>query len=176
MVTNTGTGDLVIPGVGLDGAAAGSFSVSTLCSVVSPGGTCTITVGFVPGATGLLSATLVINSNAGPSFVPLSGVGVLATRATISRPFFGRVLRGRTASRTVIVRNAGRVPLIISGAVADGPFTVSLGTCATPVARGRTCRMTVTFRPTAVGPSLATLRIVSNATNNPVVVLTGSGR
>jgi hypothetical protein len=66
--------------------------------------------------------------------------------------------------------------LIITNAWANGPYSVSLGTCAAPVARGKSCRMTVTFRPTSSGPSLSTLHIVSNATNNPVVLLTGSGR
>jgi hypothetical protein len=177
LVTNPGTGDLVISGLGLVGPSAAAFSATTDCTVVAPGASCVVTVGFAPGSTGPQAATLLIGNNVGGDIeVPLSGTWVLPTTATISRPFFGRVLQGRASSRTVIVRNTGRAPLIISDAWADGPYSVSLGTCAAPIARGRTCRMTVTFRPTATGPSLSTLHIVSNATNNPSVVLTGTGR
>jgi hypothetical protein len=77
------------------------------------------------------------------------------------------------------VTNPGTAPLVISSVTASGAgfITPSLGTCAAPLAPGGTCRVTVTFRPTAAGNFTGSLTLVSNAVNSPTVVaLTGSGR
>jgi hypothetical protein len=79
----------------------------------------------------------------------------------------------------LVVTNAGTQPLVVSSVVSSGaPFiSPTRGTCTAPVAPGRSCRVAVTFRPTAAGTFAGTLTIGSNASNSPTLVsLTGVAR
>ena len=177
-VTNHGNAKLVVKTVSVAGRNPNSFRVVNGCTAVAPGANCTLAISFDPLATGAKAATVVITTNApnGTKSVLLSGVGVRPTTATLSHPVFGLVLVGGRLTRTVVVTNTGNVPLIVRSAVATGAFTVSLGTCASPVAPGAQCHLAVMFRPTSKIAFAATLRVVSNAINNPTVLLGGKGR
>ena len=78
-VTNEGSADLIATGVALTGAHPGDFRASTDCgkAPVAPGGTCAVSVRFVPAFTGLRSAAAVMTDNApgGPQAVAVSGYG-----------------------------------------------------------------------------------------------------
>lgn len=79
--TNTGGGALVVGTASIAGAFASAFQKSgDTCSgaTIVPGGTCTITVTFRPGAVGGHTASLSIPSNASgsPHAVSLNGAGV----------------------------------------------------------------------------------------------------
>src|SRR5205823_11893237 len=78
-VTNIGSEDLHISGVGISGANFGDFAETTTCgSRVAPGGSCRIDVTFTPGARGNRHASLKIvdDGGASPQAVPLAGTGV----------------------------------------------------------------------------------------------------
>ncbi len=190
-VSNTGNGNLVVSGVTITGADASQFSLaSNNCSTVAPLGSCTVTVQFSPTSAVPKTATVSIAHNAegSPSSVTVSGTGTAqppdpvatATTATIANTTFGggRGIRiGASVTSNVRVRNTGTNPLVITSAsVASGPFTVTLGTCTTPVRRGGACNLRVTFRPTAAQLYTRTLTVVSNATPVPTGTLTGRGR
>jgi len=89
---------------------------------------------------------------------------------------FGRRRANTSTLGQITVSNPGIAPLVISGLTTSGaPFlSPSLGTCAAPLAPGRTCRVTVTFQPTEVRAVVGSLTFTSNATNSPTIVgLTG---
>jgi Ca2+-binding RTX toxin-like protein len=183
-VTNTGTLDLVVSGVSLTGPNQGDFPVTNFCGTVAPGVACPITVAFRPSTGGPESATLNIAHNAAgsPSTVSLTGTGVVPP-TTFSVPAsldFGKNTRVNTSlTKTVLVTNTGANPLFVTSATAAVPFaTVTLGTCSAAVAVGRTCKLNVTFTPTARTAYAGTLTVVSsNATNSPrTVALTGTGK
>ncbi|WP_374087357.1 choice-of-anchor D domain-containing protein [Methylomicrobium lacus] len=181
-VSNTGTANLTVSGVTLSGATT-QFSFTNNCTTaVVPGGSCTVSVQFRPTSTGAKTATVSIASNAAgsPSSVTVSGNGIVAaTTATIANATIGGgggVRIGTSATGNVRVTNTGTNPLIITSASTTAPFSVTLGTCTTPVNPGRTCNLSVTFRPTAVQTYTATLTMASNASNNPSGTLTGRGR
>ena len=69
-------------------------------------------------------------------------------------------------------------PLFITSATAPRPFsTITLGTCATQVNVGKTCKLNVTFAPTApTGPKSATLTVVSSNAPTQTMTLTGTAR
>jgi hypothetical protein len=123
-------------------------------------------------------ATLVVTTNApnGVKSVPLNGTGVRPTTAKLSNSAFGLVPVGGRLARAVFVTNTGSAPLFIRSVSATGAFVASIGTCGAPVGPGDTCHLYATFRPTAKVGYTATLRIASNATNNPTVLLSGKGR
>jgi len=181
-VSNTGTANLTVSGVTLSGATT-QFSFTNNCTTaVVPGGSCTVSVLFRPTSTGAKTATVSIASNAAgsPSSVTVSGNGIAAaTTATIANATIGGgggVRIGASATGNVRVTNTGANPLVITSASTTAPFSVTLGTCTTPVNPGRTCNLSVTFRPTAAQTYTATLTMASNASNNPSGTLTGRGR
>ena len=185
-VTNTGTANLTVTGATVTGANAASFPIVNGCTTVAPAASCTINVTFLTGATAGVtsSASLAIAHNAAgsPTSVPLSGTSV-APLTTFSLPAgpiaFGRRAINTNLIKTVLVTNTGANPLFVTSANAAAPFaTVTLGTCTAPVAAGRTCKLNVTFTPTARTAYAGTLTVVSsNATNSPQTVgLTGSGK
>lgn len=81
-VTNTGGSNLLISNVTITGTFAANFSRSGCIGVtVAPGGSCTISTTFTPGALGSHTANLQILTNANPTTynLPLSGTGVDTT-------------------------------------------------------------------------------------------------
>ena len=89
---------------------------------------------------------------------------------------FGRRRVNTATLGQLTVSNPGSAPLLIASVASSGaPFVnASLGTCAAPLAPGRTCRVTVTFRPTTTGAFTGSLTLTSNAVNSPTLVaLTG---
>ncbi|MGA8045784.1 MAG: peroxidase family protein, partial [Dermatophilaceae bacterium] len=189
VVTNTGTANLTVSAAAI--TPIGSFSISDngCTTAVAPAGTCTITVAFAPTTTTAQSATLTLTHNAAgsPTAIALTGQGqtpvvrpVLAAPTTVG---FGRRAVGTARTQNVRVTNNG--PGVVTFAATDpvattGPFTATIGNCpAAPatLAVGRSCNLSATFRPTAVGPVTGSLSISSNAAGSPrVVTLTGTGR
>ncbi len=183
-VFNTGVADLNVTDATIVGAEF-SITASTCTTPIGPiTGSCTISVVFAPSTVGAKSATLSIAHDAAgsPSLVPLTGTGLApAPLTTFSMPMtqnLGSKAVGTSTLKTVLVSNNGPNPLIIATAIAEAPFSnVTLGTCATPVAVGKTCKLNVTFAPTSVGNFSIPLVVTANATNSPQqTLLTGTGR
>ena len=81
-VDNTGPVSLNVSGAAISGDNAAEFAITkNACTrPVAPGGTCTIGLKFLPGASGPRNATLDIASDAAgsPHSVPLTGTGTVA--------------------------------------------------------------------------------------------------
>jgi len=107
-VTNEGSADLVASGVTLTGTNPGDFHAFTSCAKapVAPGGTCTVSVRFVPTITGLRTATTMLADNApntpqvavdgfggGPdAWVPVGSMSTLRDNFTATLLLNGKVL------------------------------------------------------------------------------------
>ena len=79
-ITNTGSEDLHITGVGLGGANSGDFAETSTCGSILPAdGSCTVDITFTPTVKGHRHAKLLITDDGGgsPQSVPLTGTGVL---------------------------------------------------------------------------------------------------
>jgi arylsulfate sulfotransferase len=75
-VTNSGPGTLNISSVAAAGSNPSDFTTTNTCAApISPNGTCTITVTFVPTASGQLSETITLSDNApnSPQVINVSG-------------------------------------------------------------------------------------------------------
>lgn len=89
---------------------------------------------------------------------------------------FAAHIGGVSAAQTVTLTNTGSAVLVISGISASGDFTAT-SDCGTSLDPGASCKITVTFTPSAVGATTGSLSIVSNATNSPqVITLNGTGQ
>ena len=191
-VTNTGSGFLNVTGATLTGANATSFSIldnGCAGNPVGGGGSCVIQVGFSPQLLPLLNAqrnaSLNIATNVSPggtATVFLRGQRAVVanlTTATIDSPTdFGTRRVGEPRTQIVKVTNDGAANnLTVTSVSTTGPFTATNVDC-TNVLPGRTCRLSVTFNPTApIGDKAGTVRITGNVTNAVTPgVLTGASK
>ena len=103
---NTGASSLTINSISASGANASEFTVGSGCgSSLAKGSSCTISVKFSPTATGVQTASLVINTsnNTGLATVSLSGTGVEPV-ASVSPTalMFSSPLNVQTTPQTVL--------------------------------------------------------------------------
>lgn len=185
VLTNSGSADLTIASITI----TGNFTQTNDCpSAVTVGGTCTISVTFLPVAATFPSAStgsVIITDNAAssPHAVALSGPIVTAATAVLSPGSltFGNQAVGTTsASQTITLTNplngAATVPLGIRSIDTDGDFRVVQTTCGSSLPAGGSCAVSVAFVPTAAGARTGRLIVIDNApVNLSLVSLAGSG-
>ena len=185
-VTNTGTATLTFSAI----AASGDFAQTNNCplspSTLAIGVTCTISVTFVPTATGPRSGVVAVADNApgSPQTVPLSGT---ATAPAVSLSpsaltFAGQAVGTTSSQQTVKLSNTGNATLTINSIALTGAnagdFTKSTN-CGGTLNAASNCSITVQFKPTAAGASNAALAITDNnggvGQSVQTVSLTGAG-
>ena len=181
-LSNTGTTDLAISQATLSGAG---FSMSGLTAplTVAAGTSMNFTVSFQPTATGAVSGSISISSNASsrPLAISLTGTGVTTSTPAISvtpaAVSFGNMTVKTSASQTVKLSNTGTADLAISQATLAGTgFSMSGLTAPLTVAAGASMNFTVSFQPTATGAASGSISISSNASSTPLTIsLTGTG-
>ncbi len=177
--------------------AGGTCATAGANNVSAGGGSCTIIVEFTPGALGAAPAgTLTIGHNAdntaSPRVVNFTGEGTRATfNASGTALNFDTVQLGvpkvlpsititntATQPTATLVFSSDPTSAGVRSGAGSGDYTV-VSNCApgNPVAANNgTCTITVTFKPTELGPRPATLTLPSDATNSPLVIdLNGTG-
>ncbi len=90
---------------------------------------------------------------------------------------FGSVESGSAATASVTVTNKGTASLSVQSPVISGPDAPSFsssGNCGA-LAPNKSCYLTITFRPTSLGPKNASLAILSNDPDSPTVTVPLSG-
>lgn len=82
-------------------------------------------------------------------------------------------------AQTVTLTNRGSAPLAVRGEQFTGSdaqdFVVGASTCGDLVQPGDSCTVDVRFSPRAAGARTATLTVLTNASSDPTVSLTGTG-
>jgi hypothetical protein len=90
--------------------------------------------------------------------------------------FGNQALNVASAAQTVTLINAGSLPLQVTSITASGNYAVSNNCGATVSAGGGSCTISVTFTPTAAGPSTNEITITDNAAGSPhQIAVTGTG-
>src|SRR5262249_888460 len=139
-LTNSGTASLTISQSSVSGAGF-SNSALALPLTLSAGQSTTFNVAFAPSASGSVSGTLSVASNAphSPLAIPLSGSGVAATYSLAASPTslsFGNVTLNLKGTLGVKLTNSGNSSVKISSlSVSGAGFSasgVSAGTTLTP--------------------------------------------
>ncbi|HEV2232077.1 MAG TPA: choice-of-anchor D domain-containing protein, partial [Terriglobia bacterium] len=175
-LTNSGTGPLTITSI----AASGDYAQTNNCvSPVAAGTSCAINVTFTPSATGTRTGAVTITDNAAvsPESVSLSGSGTspIVTLSATSLAFANQGLTTTSAARAVHLTNSGTGPLTITSIVASGDFAQT-NTCASLVAAGGICDISITFTPSTSGTKTGNLTISDDSGATPqTVALTGTG-
>ena len=162
-VTNSGSGNLIVPAAGLAIAGSPYYTITgNTCTAgpVAPAGVCTVTVAFSPILAGVANATLNVTSNtslpdAATAF-PLTGTSNAPALnfqggSTLA---FSATRVGTTTSKGVNLLNTGNLPLHVGTLTTPPGSEYSLPASANKcnnavVAPGKSCSFNVTFAPLA---------------------------
>jgi hypothetical protein len=187
-LTNTGTGNLTISTATIGGTNASDFAKTVdTCTgaTVTRNRTCTVHVMFTPSAMGSRSGSLVFTDNnngvvGSTQTVNLTGTGIgpVAAVSPSSLTFGNQNLRTTSESKPVTLRNTGSLALAINH-IAISTNYHQTNDCPSSLAASGSCTISVTFSPTATGPSTGTLTITDNsktvAGSKQTVSLRGTG-
>jgi hypothetical protein len=188
-LSNTGNVAYTISSISLAGTNAADFGLNYNCPIGGAGlganASCAITLTFRPTAAGTRTATVNIvttaNVNPTPS-ISLTGKGTQVNLSTPSLTFAPEVVNAQSATQQVTLTNTGPAALHITTLALTGTNAGDFSQTNTcPVGgnlgSGASCRVSLRFRPTAVGVRTATLAITTNDPGTPVanVTLTGTG-
>jgi len=186
-VTNTGTAPVLVGALAVGGTNPSNFAAATTCAgSLAAGASCVVSVTFTPDGVGPFSATVTLASDASnaPTVIAVGGTGTLAAVSTASLSAtslsFGAIVVGHSATLPLTLANTGGATLnvanVVLGGAQAGDYSLVDGCGGQAIAPAATCVVQVTFAPSAYGPRTATLTIVSDASNSPVVVAAiGSG-
>jgi hypothetical protein len=160
--------------------AYGVNTASILLTV--PTETAMVTVnGIAPAAVGThyVDASYAGDSNYGAltsGTIPLTG-GLAPPGVSPTSLSFGNEVVGTTSpAKTVTVKNTGTGTLEISSITPSGDFAISANTCGATLAGKKSCMVSITFTPMALGKLTGTLTFTDNAINSPQTVpLSGTG-
>src|SRR5207302_5627199 len=147
---------------------------------LAAGQSSTLSVQFAPTATGSVSGSVSLVSNApnSPSTIALSGTGV-QPQLSVTPPSvsFGNVLVGSTGVQNVTLTNSGGASLTIAqGNFTGAGLSISGLTFPLTLAAGQSSTLSVQFAPTATGSVSGSVSLVSNAANSPsTIALRGAG-
>jgi FG-GAP-like repeat/Abnormal spindle-like microcephaly-assoc'd, ASPM-SPD-2-Hydin len=182
---NFGTATLTISSIGFTGANPGDYAQTNNCGTsLAINASCQINVNFTPIAPGARDAFLSVADNAtfSPQTVTLQGnVPVpVPPQFSLTTLTFSQLPIGSTSpQQAVTVTNVGQSALSITRiTVARANLTDFFQTnnCGSSLAAQASCRIEVTFRPTADGPRSAAISVSDNASGSPQTVsLSGSG-
>jgi hypothetical protein len=161
-IGNSGPTALAINSITLSGGNAADFVLNNQCGAsIASGRNCTVRIRFSPTATGLRTASLLVNTSdigTPQASVALRGTGMApALSATPGILTFSSPLNTASAAQTVTVSNVGTSSLTITsitlGGTTPGQFTQNNNcTIGTPMNVGASCTINVTFRPTSTNP------------------------
>jgi len=174
-LTNSGSSALTINRITTVGT---NYSEENTCGKsVAAGGSCTITVAFIPSLTGLTYGNLVVNDSdpASPQTVLLQGIGTAVGLKPTSLNFGNQVVGTTSASQAVNLFNTGNTTLTFASIVASANYAET-DDCLGGVVGGGQCTIHVTFAPSTTGRLSGTVTIVdSDGTSPQTVNLTGTG-
>jgi len=180
-LTNVGSSAVKIKGISITGSNPGDFKQKNNCGPsVKGGGSCQISVTFTPQAEGARSAALSVSyvGPGSPQTVPLSGTGTPAPTVSLtpSKLAFPVQLVGTTSSaQAATLTNTGSVAVTISNITTSASFSET-NNCPSSLPVSGSCKIEVSFQPTAKGPASGKLSVTDDATGSPqTVALSGTG-
>jgi 6-phosphogluconolactonase (cycloisomerase 2 family) len=177
-LTNTDKANaLAISSIG----ASGDFTQTNTCgSKVAAGASCTISVKFVPTATGAIDGSISISDNASgsPQVFGLTGTGIAEETLSTTSFDFGHVSIGKTSEAvTITLTNHTAATIAISSIKASADFVATPAAtrgCGSTLAANSSCGENVVFAPTELGLISGSL-IFTEAGNQQYVDLDGDG-
>jgi hypothetical protein len=177
-LTNSGNAEFSLGEVRASGGDALDFQVKTTCeSKLAAGKTCDINVTFAPKSPGDKSASITIAGEAigSPATTKLSGTGVGSklVASTLRLAYAEQANGTQSTPQSVTLSNGGNASLSFSKISLAGPHAadfIQSNTCNSNLAPGANCAVTVTYKPTAEGPKVASLSVTGNFGTAPFLI------
>jgi len=158
----------------------GDFSQENTCGTkLMPREGCVVTVRFRPTAAGSRDGTVSIyDSDAtGVQQVFLTAAGSWLDVSPLTVNFADQATSGTSPPEAVILANRGTDAVQIAAVNVRGDFVIPSKTCGEKLTSGQSCRINVSFAPTASGVRTGTLSVETGAGALPQqVTLSGKGR
>jgi len=167
-------------GTGISGSGF-AISTTTCGATLATGKSCTVSVMFTPAALGAVTGTLTLTDSPdakSPHSIALSGTGEAQTTLTPAGLAFGDVAVGSTsAAKVVTLENHETAAISVGTGISGTGFAITATTCGSTLAAAKTCTVSVTFTPAAVGAVAGTLTLTDSPdTQSPhSIALTGTG-
>ena len=150
---------------------------NTCGATLAPSTGCTVSIAFVPAASGSRSGTFTVTDDAGTQTVSLSGNGTLPATDALSPlalTFAAQQLSTASAPQQIMLTNSGDVPLtLIAAQITSGDFT-AVNACGNSLNAHASCAINVAFQPKSVG-AIAGVLSVSDQYRTQTVSLNGTG-
>jgi Abnormal spindle-like microcephaly-assoc'd, ASPM-SPD-2-Hydin len=140
---------------------------------------CSVTVLFQPTAEGKRVGTILIHDSdaTGIQQVFLTGVGSALDLSPVKMDFGNQAAEGTSAPQIVTITNRGVANVGIAAVNVSGDFVIPGKTCGDTIAAGHSCRVSISFSPTASGMRAGVLSVETNTGSLPQkVTLSGTGR
>lgn len=180
-LTNSDSSSVSISQIAISGTGFSLSGITTPLSL-NPSNSTTFTVMFAPKASGAVSGTVTITSDASnPALtMNLSGTGVSSSPGQLSvSPAtlgLGSVMVGSSVSATGTVSASGASVTISGASTNNSVFTIGGFSLPHTLAAGQSANYTITFSPLVSGAANATLSFTSDAqTTTTTEALTGTG-
>jgi len=137
-------------------------------------------VTFAPKTGGDLTASVRVSYQGVGSrqLVSLTGTGVAAGTVSLTPPKLGfpvQLVGTTSAAQTETLNNTGSVAVTISNIAASAAF-IETNNCPSSLPVNGSCKIQVSFQPTAKGPASGKLSVADDATGSPqTAAVTGTG-
>ncbi|WP_353062608.1 choice-of-anchor D domain-containing protein [Tunturibacter psychrotolerans] len=165
-------------------SASPNYTVASDCpstgGSLAPSTSCTAQVTFTPTQTGAHSGLFSVASSLTqlPINVSLQGTGIQSHLQAVPTTLnFGSIAIGASAAQTLILTNTGTAPLTNLALTITGDYAITVPCTSTTLAPGNSCKITVTFAPSALGPrnGVITSTDPNTGLQNLNIPLTGTG-
>ncbi len=173
-VKNRGTTGITISSI----VAAGDFAQTNTCgNGLAAGATCAIQITYSPSTSGNLEGGVSIRSSdpASPETILLKGTATGVSLSETSLTFPAQKVGTTSTPIPFTITNTSSIPLNIGAIAATGDFAQT-NNCASPLAAGANCTVSITFTPTATGTRSGVFSIADSDFQSPqTVTLKGLG-
>jgi hypothetical protein len=180
-VENPGLSNVTISSIKVQGTEF-RIAQNNCSGTLAPFAACSLGIVFTPGIIGVRSGTLSVLASdfSQPHLAQLQGIGVGAGRASVavsSLNFAPQTVGTTSAAQLVTVTNTGSGKLNFTGISASPNFFLVTNQCATSLAAGAHCSVSVRFAPTIAGMLVGSLTIADDGLASPhAVALSGIGQ
>jgi parallel beta-helix repeat protein len=141
----------------------GDYQVSSNCSALFSGNSCSIQVTFNPTASGIRPGSLTVDLGPETAAVSATLAGEAVNSGSVSPTSmdFGSQPVGSFTTQVLEVLTAPGVPMQVNSISITGDFS-QFNSCSGQLSTGIACFVEVTFNPTAAGSRTGTLTIVTS--------------
>jgi hypothetical protein len=171
-ISNEGNSPLRVNGVD----ARGDFAQHNACAKeLASHQSCVVSVVFQPRSVGQLTGSVKIHDSDVTAIqtIFLNGTGVPLEIAPAQIDFGEEKLESASSSQTVVLTNHGSATVSLRSIGVHGDFVMPSKSCGDTLAPGQSCKVTLSFSPTATGPRTGQLSVDAGGVQN--IDLSGVG-